>query len=163
PSSRPGESGTSSRRERNSPTAQSNARAVSATSPMTARAVSATAPPESQRLETARTISIETVSSSNASTRDRARSSVRPAWGPAACGETAGRVSLLIRKNSGGRRPLVPFLSVEPSMEPLQEQPRQDGVAPCAGPTDHSLLRRFRSGSEDAATELYVRYVHRLR
>jgi len=48
-------------------------------------------------------------------------------------------------------------------MEPLQEQPRQDGVAPCAAPTDHSLLRRFRSGSEDAATELYVRYVHRLR
>ena len=29
--------------------------------------------------------------------------------------------------------------------------------------SDHSLLRRFRSGSEDAATELYVRYVHRLR
>jgi RNA polymerase sigma-70 factor (ECF subfamily) len=28
--------------------------------------------------------------------------------------------------------------------------------------TDHSLLRRFRLGSEDAATELYVRYARRL-
>ena len=30
-------------------------------------------------------------------------------------------------------------------------------------PSDHSLLRRFRRGSQDAATQLYVRYVHRLR
>ncbi len=30
-------------------------------------------------------------------------------------------------------------------------------------PSDHSLLRRFRRGSEDAATQLYLRYVHRLR
>src|SRR5207302_10658754 len=32
-----------------------------------------------------------------------------------------------------------------------------------SGPSDHSLLRRFRGGSQDAATELYVRYAHRLR
>jgi RNA polymerase sigma-70 factor (ECF subfamily) len=38
---------------------------------------------------------------------------------------------------------------------------------PTAGPTgeaasDHSLLRRFRSGQTDAATELYLRYAERL-
>jgi RNA polymerase sigma-70 factor, ECF subfamily len=49
-------------------------------------------------------------------------------------------------------------------MEPPQEHPQQSD-APACGPatSDRSLLRRFRSGSEDAATELYVRYVHRLR
>jgi RNA polymerase sigma-70 factor (ECF subfamily) len=30
-------------------------------------------------------------------------------------------------------------------------------------PSDHSLLRRFRRGSQDAATQLYLRYAHRLR
>lgn len=29
--------------------------------------------------------------------------------------------------------------------------------------SDHSLLRRFRRGSQDAATQLYLRYAHRLR
>jgi len=49
-------------------------------------------------------------------------------------------------------------------MEPPQDHPQQSD-APACGPatSDRSLLRRFRSGSEDAATELYVRYVHRLR
>src|SRR5262245_9832624 len=49
-------------------------------------------------------------------------------------------------------------------MELPQEHPQQSD-APACGPatSDRSLLRRFRSGSEDAATELYVRYVHRLR
>src|SRR2546430_6231837 len=28
--------------------------------------------------------------------------------------------------------------------------------------SDHSLLQRYRRGSEDAATQLYLRYVHRL-
>lgn len=32
-----------------------------------------------------------------------------------------------------------------------------------AEPSDHSLLRRFRRGSQDAATQLYLRYAHRLR
>jgi RNA polymerase sigma-70 factor (ECF subfamily) len=31
------------------------------------------------------------------------------------------------------------------------------------GPSDQSLLRRLRGGSEDAATQLYHRYAHRLR
>ena len=31
------------------------------------------------------------------------------------------------------------------------------------GPTDASLLRRFRRGEQDAATELYLRYADRLR
>lgn len=36
--------------------------------------------------------------------------------------------------------------------------------APASGDaTDHSLLRRYRLGHEDAATELYLRYAHRLR
>lgn len=30
-------------------------------------------------------------------------------------------------------------------------------------PSDHSLLRRFKRGSQDAATQLYLRYAHRLR
>ena len=30
-------------------------------------------------------------------------------------------------------------------------------------PSDHSLLQRYRLGSQDAATELYLRYAHRLR
>jgi RNA polymerase sigma-70 factor (ECF subfamily) len=34
---------------------------------------------------------------------------------------------------------------------------------PGAEPSDHSLLRRFRRGSEDAATQLYLRYAQRLR
>src|SRR5436190_6538766 len=36
-------------------------------------------------------------------------------------------------------------------------------LIPSSETSDHSLLRRFRGGSEDAATQLYVRYVHRLR
>jgi len=49
-------------------------------------------------------------------------------------------------------------------MEPLQQSTSQVEAAPRnPAPTDHSLLRRFRGGNEDAATELYVRYAHRLR
>jgi RNA polymerase sigma-70 factor, ECF subfamily len=42
----------------------------------------------------------------------------------------------------------------------------QDSVTPHGPervPTDRSLLRRMRSGSEDAATQLYLRYAQRLR
>src|SRR5207302_2513111 len=35
--------------------------------------------------------------------------------------------------------------------------------SPPAGPSDHSLLARFRRGSQDAATQLYLRYAQRLR
>jgi RNA polymerase sigma factor (sigma-70 family) len=42
--------------------------------------------------------------------------------------------------------------------------PAPDGSPGPAQPaSDHSLLRRFRRGSQDAATQLYLRYVHRLR
>jgi RNA polymerase sigma-70 factor (ECF subfamily) len=42
------------------------------------------------------------------------------------------------------------------------EQPSPlDDVGPA--PSDRSLLRRLRQGSDDAATALYLRYVHRLR
>ena len=48
---------------------------------------------------------------------------------------------------------------------PPAEHPR--GGSPAAGaadaPSDRSLLRRLRGGSEDAATQLYRRYAHRLR
>ncbi|MCA9260740.1 MAG: RNA polymerase sigma factor [Planctomycetales bacterium] len=37
-----------------------------------------------------------------------------------------------------------------------------DRLLEAAAPTDHSLLRRFKAGSQDAATELYVRYAKRL-
>ena len=43
------------------------------------------------------------------------------------------------------------------------EEPRAQGQPPAsAEPSDHSLLRRFRRGSQDAATQLYLRYVNRL-
>src|SRR5439155_9824678 len=37
-------------------------------------------------------------------------------------------------------------------------------VAACSleAPSDHSLLRRLRGGDQDAATQLYYRYAHRL-
>src|SRR5947207_9581481 len=38
-----------------------------------------------------------------------------------------------------------------------------DGAPGAAGPSDRSLLRRLRTGSEDAAAQLYRRYAHRLR
>jgi RNA polymerase sigma-70 factor (ECF subfamily) len=38
-----------------------------------------------------------------------------------------------------------------------------DDVPPDAAPSDRSLLRRFRGGQPDAATELYLRYAERLR
>jgi RNA polymerase sigma-70 factor (ECF subfamily) len=42
--------------------------------------------------------------------------------------------------------------------------PEEDALGSKASqPTDRSLLRRFRHGSEDAATQLYLRYAHRLR
>ena len=48
---------------------------------------------------------------------------------------------------------------------PPAEHPQ--GGSPAAGaadaPSDRSLLRRLRGGSEDAATQLYRRYAHRLR
>jgi RNA polymerase sigma-70 factor (ECF subfamily) len=41
------------------------------------------------------------------------------------------------------------------------EQPSSS--ANTAGPSDHSLLQRYRRGSQDAATQLYLRYAQRLR
>jgi RNA polymerase sigma factor (sigma-70 family) len=39
-------------------------------------------------------------------------------------------------------------------------RPAAEGIPP---PSDSSLVRRFRQGSQDAATQLYVRYAQRLR
>jgi RNA polymerase sigma-70 factor (ECF subfamily) len=39
----------------------------------------------------------------------------------------------------------------------------KSGPDPERAPSDHSLLGRFRRGSEDAATQLYLRYADRLR
>jgi RNA polymerase sigma-70 factor (ECF subfamily) len=44
-------------------------------------------------------------------------------------------------------------------MVPADETPKPAGALP----SDHSLLRRLRGGSEDAATQLYLRYAGRLR
>jgi RNA polymerase sigma-70 factor (ECF subfamily) len=40
---------------------------------------------------------------------------------------------------------------------------RPDPAGDRPEPSDHSLLRRLRQGNQDAATQLYLRYVHRLR
>lgn len=45
---------------------------------------------------------------------------------------------------------------------PAQDQDATD-VAGLAAPSDRSLLRRFRQGQSDAATQLYLRYARRLR
>src|SRR5574341_751939 len=48
--------------------------------------------------------------------------------------------------------------------ENASEAPRAENASVCeAGPSDRSLLRRFRRGEEDAATLLYLRYADRLR
>jgi RNA polymerase sigma-70 factor (ECF subfamily) len=44
---------------------------------------------------------------------------------------------------------------------PDEQLPPGDAAGPA--PSDRSLLRRLRQGSDDAATDLYLRYVHRLR
>jgi len=44
-----------------------------------------------------------------------------------------------------------------------QQPDAQPGANPAQPVTDSSLLRRIRGGSQDAATELYTRYAHRLR
>src|SRR5436190_7312745 len=49
----------------------------------------------------------------------------------------------------------------------MQNRVPQEGSAPAApaqaeGPSDGSLLRRFRGGSQDAATLLYHRYAERV-
>ena len=49
-------------------------------------------------------------------------------------------------------------------MKPDEQTPLAGADAACGlAPSDHSLLRRFRGGSQDAATQLYVRYANRLR
>src|SRR3954454_1202500 len=45
----------------------------------------------------------------------------------------------------------------------MADQPRDGTSGPANEPSDRSLLRRLRGGSEDAATQLYRRYAHRLR
>jgi RNA polymerase sigma-70 factor, ECF subfamily len=55
------------------------------------------------------------------------------------------------------------FLSENAVMDGTQEvgsSTARDGEPPLS---DHSLLRRLRAGSQDAATQLYVRYADRLR
>jgi RNA polymerase sigma factor (sigma-70 family) len=44
-----------------------------------------------------------------------------------------------------------------------EEAAGQPPRPPDVEPSDHSLLARFRRGSQDAATQLYLRYVQRLR
>src|SRR5436189_5093408 len=45
----------------------------------------------------------------------------------------------------------------------MTDQARDAVAAGTDAPSDHSLLRRLRGGSEDAAAQLYRRYAHRLR
>jgi len=48
-------------------------------------------------------------------------------------------------------------------MAPANNPHEPAGPASEGWPSDHSLLRRLRGGSQDAATLLYLRYAHRLR
>lgn len=48
-------------------------------------------------------------------------------------------------------------------MSAPEKRSNPPGQEQSAAPTDHSLLRRFRSGSQEAATQLYFRYAERLR
>ena len=48
-------------------------------------------------------------------------------------------------------------------MAPANKPYEPGGPASGGQPSDHSLLRRLRGGSQDAATLLYLRYAHRLR
>src|SRR5262249_59874413 len=41
--------------------------------------------------------------------------------------------------------------------------PGEQAASEPAAPSDHSLLRRYRGGQADAATQLYLRYAERLR
>jgi RNA polymerase sigma-70 factor (ECF subfamily) len=43
-----------------------------------------------------------------------------------------------------------------------EDRPAHPPGTPPTAPSDHSLLRRFRGGSQDAATQLYLRYARRL-
>ena len=45
---------------------------------------------------------------------------------------------------------------------PDQSKPTNEGRSGLSQTTDQSLLRRFRDGSDDAATALYIRYAERL-
>jgi RNA polymerase sigma-70 factor, ECF subfamily len=51
----------------------------------------------------------------------------------------------------------------EHKMSPAEHCPAEAKTAPSGEPTDHSLLQRFRCGSQDAAMQLYLRYARRLR
>jgi RNA polymerase sigma-70 factor (ECF subfamily) len=48
-------------------------------------------------------------------------------------------------------------------MTPPRDSRDMDAPPATADLSDHSLLRRYRLGSQDAATQLYLRYVQRLR
>jgi RNA polymerase sigma-70 factor, ECF subfamily len=48
-------------------------------------------------------------------------------------------------------------------MAPGEDRPEEAKQPPNIEPTDHSLLQRFRHGSQEAAMQLYLRYAQRLR
>ncbi len=65
----------------------------------------------------------------------------------------------------GGQRPIARFLPGETVVTESEQDsvPVPGGDSPVPVPSDRSLLRRLRGGSQDAATQLYVRYAHRVR
>jgi RNA polymerase sigma-70 factor (ECF subfamily) len=67
------------------------------------------------------------------------------------------RLSFVSLQFSGGRRPALRLSSLGRQMDGSEPGARGTHEA-----SDHSLLRRLRSGSSDAATQLYLRYAHRL-
>jgi RNA polymerase sigma factor (sigma-70 family) len=55
------------------------------------------------------------------------------------------------------------FLAGGPMAKDEAGTPAEESQVVTTAMSDHSLLQRYRRGSEDAATQLYLRYVHRLR
>jgi RNA polymerase sigma-70 factor (ECF subfamily) len=69
-----------------------------------------------------------------------------------------------LEKNMAGEVMTVASSSSEgAAVETLSTTPSTTSERPTEEASDHSLLRRFRRGSQDAATQLYLRYVHRIR
>jgi RNA polymerase sigma-70 factor (ECF subfamily) len=68
-------------------------------------------------------------------------------------------------KNNGGshRQILLLILGRIKEMDVNQESQGKSESSASGPSTDHSLIRRYQSGSQDAATELYRRYADRLR
>lgn len=69
-----------------------------------------------------------------------------------------------LQNNGGSQQQILLLLLVRKKrMDVNQETPGKSEASAPGPSTDHSLIQRYQSGSQDAATELYQRYADRLR